>query len=272
MIRRVYALYFSPSGSVGRTVRAMAMAAAKELSVPFECIDLTLPKARQRTYAFGPGELVFLGTPTYAGRVPNKLAPWLAASVLGAGALGVSAVCFGNRSFDDALIELWRMMQDQGFQMCGAAAVAARHAFTDALAPGRPDEQDMQAVRAFACQAARKAADGGPFEPLAVPGQDPPTAYYTPLGADGQPARFLKAKPETDMARCTGCGLCAAICPMGSIPAERPGETEGICIKCHACVRMCPRGARRFTDPAFLSHRQMLTEHYTRPAENLFLV
>lgn len=270
MLERVWAVYFSPCGNVKKTVLAMAEAAAQTLGLALSEADITLPEARERDYGFGPGDLVFAGTPVYAGRVPNKLAPYLIRALHGNGAAGVPVVCFGNRSFDDALAELAHILGQNGFAIPAAAAVVSGHSFSDKLAPGRPNERDMERIRAFGSEAAVRARIGD-FETPAIPGGEPPWVYYTPLGTDGLPAKFLKAVPETDAGLCDGCGVCARACPMGSIPPESPAETRGVCIKCHACVHICPRHARRFTDPAFLSHRAMLEENYQRPVPSLFL-
>lgn len=92
-------------------------------------------------------------------------------------------------------------------------------------------------------------------------------AYYTPLGTDGK----LKARPVTKES-CTGCRLCAKVCPMGSIFVDDPAQVTGICIKCQACVKMCPVHAKYFDDPAFLSHVAMLEQNYERKAENRIFI
>ena len=69
--------------------------------------------------------------------------------------------------------------------------------------------------------------------PVQVDG-DADAPYYRPRGLDGEPKNFLKAKPQTDRSKCTGCGVCAALCPMGSISREDPAEVTGVCIKCHS--------------------------------------
>ena len=99
-------------------------------------------------------------------------------------------------------------------------------------------------------------------EKIAVRGDDPVGAYYTPLGTDGKPAVFLKAKPKTDPEKCTKCGICATVCPMGSIPKDAPDTCTGICIKCQACILGCPRGAKFFDDEQFLSHARMLEQKF----------
>ena len=88
-----------------------------------------------------------------------------------------------------------------------------------------------------------------------------------PKGVDGLPAKFLKAKPLTDMEKCTKCGICAKVCPLGSISFEDFSEVSGICIKCQACVVKCPEGAKYFDDAAFLSHVKMLEQNFTRRSE-----
>ena len=104
-------------------------------------------------------------------------------------------------------------------------------------------------------------------EAVVVPG-DAAAPYYVPKGTDGQPAKFLKAKPQTDLGKCTNCGACARFCPMGAIDPENVASVPGTCIKCQACVRKCTRHAKYFDDPAFLSHVAMLEQNFTEPKKN----
>ena len=273
MIERVCGLWFSPCGNVEKTVRAMGSAAAARLGVGAEYADVTLPTAREQAYRFGPDALVFVGAPVYAGRLPNKIAPFFREAVLGAGALAVPAVCFGNRSFDNALAELFAILGQNGFTVPAAAAIPTEHSFTSALAPGRPTAADLAEAAAFAVRVAERCARGEhvpALDPARVPG-DGNAPYYTPLGTDGKPAMFLKAVPAVDEAKCVRCGTCADLCPMGSVDRADPGKMNGVCIKCHACIRRCPAGARSFTDPAFLSHRAMLEQNYARPAQAVYI-
>ena len=210
------------------------------------------------------------------GRIPNKILPAVQTLFEGNGALAVPVVTFGNRSFDNALIELRIELEQHGFHTIAGAAFVAEHVFSNKLAAGRPDEKDLQTIRRFAGDVAEKIKgfEEGPLDgmaeipaPAAVKGIEPVPAYYRPLQEDGSPANFLKAKPKTSDS-CNDCGICARVCPMGSISPEDYRTVTGICIKCQACVKSCPVHAKFFDDPVMLSHTRMLEQHYERPAEN----
>lgn len=274
-ISKICEVYFSPCGSVKKIVSEMARYAAEKWNLPVETFDFTLPAFREQTVSFDPDALVFFGTPVYAGRVPNKIMPYIKDSLIGNGAVAVPVIVYGNRNFDDALVELRNLLENNGMHTIAGAAVVARHSFSRVIAPDRPNEQDFKDIRNFADEVLLKAdgiAEKEETAPIQVPGTDPPEKYYTPLGIDGQPAKFLKAHPKTAMEKCDRCGICAEKCPMGSIDRQDPEIITGICIKCQACIRSCPRGAKYFDDEAFLSHKKMLEANYTRRAESKFFV
>ena len=100
-----------------------------------------------------------------------------------------------------------------------------------------------------------------------MPG-DPAAPYYVPKGLDGEPVKFLKAKPRTNLSKCSNCGACVRACPMGAIDPKNVAEVPGTCIKCQSCVRKCTRGAKFFDDPAFLSHVAILERNFQVPQEN----
>ncbi len=266
-VSHVRAVYFSATGNTRRIVTSLGRAIAESFEVPLEVTDFTLPAAREETCSFAPDELVIFGTPTYAGKVPNKLLPYVKSGFAGNGALCVPVVTFGNRAYDNSLAELCACLEADGFHTVAAGAFAAQHAFSQTLAAGRPDAQDMAELAKFGAAIVGKLVKrSDPGEAIRVPG-DAAAPYYIPRGLDGEPKVFLKAKPVTDTDRCIQCGVCAALCPMGSIDPADVTQVTGICIKCHSCVKNCPMEAKFFTDEAFLSHRAMLEQTYTRRAE-----
>lgn len=271
-LKRICTLYFSPTGSTSKTVQTAGETLAHLLDLPLQAIDFTPAAARRRTYQFNSSDLVIVGSPTYAGKLPNKILPDFRTRLSGSGTPAVAMVTFGNRSFDNALAELNAVLTGNGFRTVAGAALSCRHAFTDRIGTGRPDEQDLAQIRAFAKRTADLLAqteNPASLAPLSVPG-DADAPYYIPKGTDGRPAKFLKAKPVTDPSRCTRCGRCAALCPMESIDPEDTSVITGICIKCQACIRGCLQQAKYFDDPAFLSHIAMLTQNFTGRKENEF--
>lgn len=244
-------------------------------------IDFTPPAARRENYRFTPDDLIVFGVPVIAGRVPNVLLKFLD-TIQGGDALAVPVVLYGNRNFDDALIELRNILQDHGFHAIAAAAFIGEHSFSRILGAGRPDSSDMELSRDFARKLAGKIRRHGAAAlrkaaPVPVDGRDPIRPYYKPQDRNGNHINILKVKPKLHAELCSGCGICTAVCPMGSIVQENPGQAPapitGICIKCCGCVKKCPNSALYFDDPGFLYHKEELEDMYagTRREPSLYL-
>ena len=139
---RVHGMFFSGTGTTERVVRAAAGRIAERLGCGAEVFDFTPPGARQEPKCFQKDDLVVLGVPVIAGRVPNLLLKYLG-TVQGSGALGVPVVLFGNRSYDDALIELRDIMESGGFRTIAGGAFVGEHSFSTTLGRGRPDAEDL---------------------------------------------------------------------------------------------------------------------------------
>ena len=267
-IQRLWEVFFSPTGGTRRVTTLLGERIGERLGLSPEELPFTLPAQRERELTFAPGDLVIVGCPTYAGRLPNKIMPDMRRQLRGNGALAVAAVTFGNRNCDNSLAELCALLEESGFHTVAAGAFVARHAFTDQLAYGRPGWSDQQEIRDFSDKIAVKVNSLTDISASVIVPGDPQAPYYIPRGEDGQPVNFLKAKPQTDLARCSRCGACARQCPMGAIDPRDVASVPGTCIKCQACVRKCTRGAKFFSDPAFLSHVAMLEREYQETKGN----
>ncbi len=271
----IRAVYFSGTGTTAKLTSAIADRLAEELAAQPEAgedysraedIDFTPPQARRTKYKFLENDLVVFGMPVIAGRVPNVLLKFLN-TLQGGGALTVPIVLYGNRDFDDALIELRDILQERGFHVIGAAAFIGEHSFSRILAAGRPDSSDMELSSDFARRLAGKIHRHGAEKlrmaaPVPVGGDRPLRPYYKPQDRDGNSIDILKVKPRLNAELCSGCGTCIDACPMGSITRQNLPQhiapITGICIKCCACVKKCPAGAWYFDDPGFLYHKQEL--------------
>lgn len=272
-VKKIRAVYWSPTGTTEMIVTGLSKSLAEELGCPWEAESFTLPQQRESALTFAQDELAVFGVPVYAGRVPNIILPFLKEKLRGGGALAVPVAVYGNRDFDDGLIELRNVLEETGFHTVAGGAFIGEHSFSRTLGAGRPDGQDMAAVSRFAARIAEKlkALDKAPETPVFVEGETPVRPYYVPRDPAGNRVDFRKIKPKTSQA-CTDCGLCAKVCPMGSIDPEDVRNLTGICIKCGACVKLCPVGAKYFDDPAYLYHKRELEEAFARRAEpSLFL-
>ncbi|MBR6473728.1 MAG: EFR1 family ferrodoxin [Firmicutes bacterium] len=262
-ISNVQLIYFSPTGGTKKLAQRFASLVAGKLDVPVNETKLMAPADREKEYSFAQDELVILACPTYADRVPNKIAPDLRRILHFDGSPAVAFVSFGNRSFGTAPDELADILRSGGAKVIGLGAFVTRHVFNDNIAKRRPDREDKQELEVFAEGIADKLRRGEAEEiSWGLVGE-----YYKPLKEDGNSAVFLKAKPLTREEDCYHCGLCVKMCPMGSIDTDCV-TVSGVCIKCQACVRSCPTKAKYFDDADFLSHVRMLERECQERAEN----
>lgn len=270
---RVFAVYFSATLTTRTVTERLAQRLAERFETTCDAVDFSLPAARGGVYTFQEGDLVVFGMPVYAGRLPNLIMPFVKSGFAGNGALAVPVVLYGNRNFDDGLIELRDLLEKDGFHTVAGAAFVGEHSFSRELAAGRPDAHDLKEADEFADGVAEKVAlmTELPDIPAAVEGFHPIRPYYTPRDRFGSPIDIRRVKPKTSEA-CDRCGLCQEICPMGSIDPADPTVISGICIKCCACEKRCPKQAKYFDDEKYLYHKHELEDVYARRAENrLFL-
>ena len=256
MNKKISALYFSATGTTEKIVTTIAGRLSEQLggAVPTHAVNFTPPAGRKRIISFSSDDIVVAGVPVIAGRVPNVLLEFLK-TIGGSGALAVGVVVYGNRNYDDALIELCDILALDGFKVIAGAAFIGEHSFSRILAKDRPDERDMAVVREFADRVYQKISGPDAMHTVAVSGNRPYRDYYRPKDKDGQPFDFRKIIPRTSD-DCIKCKLCASVCPMGSIDAEDTSRIIGICMKCCACVKKCPVGAKVFDDERYVRHKE----------------
>lgn len=258
IINRINAVYFSPTGTTKEVVSEIAKKVLQNTSkeITINTIDFTLPGDRKESVSFTEEDVVIIGVPVYAGRVPNILIKYLI-TIAGNGALAIPVVLYGNRNYDDALIELKDILELDGFKVIAGGAFIGEHSFSNILAQNRPDEKDLTVVRDFANQVYIKIMSQEKIQPVVVNGNKPYRSYYVPKDKNGSPVDIRKVTPKTN-SNCIDCKLCVNVCPMGSIDSKEVSELTGICIKCGACIKKCPTQAKYFDDHDYLRHKHEL--------------
>ena len=272
---KIKVCYFSPTGGTLQVAKHFAEFLADILQADVEYHSYTLLKEREEMPTFDANDIIVWATPVYAGRIPNKTLDYVRNSLKGDGNMSVALVTFGNRAYDNALAELVGLMEDGDMYPMGAAAMVTRHVFSDTLGASRPNNDDIAALEDFANRVAEKiqSFSNEKIPVLKVPGEAHPDKYYTPLKSTNAPASFLKAKPSCDSERCTRCGKCLELCPMGSIELNGGIPVfSGICIKCQACRLGCPSEAIAFTDPDYHSHIAMIEQTFASPKQPEFFI
>lgn len=230
--REITSVYFSPTESTKKVTELIAA----EFSELHEKIDLTVPSAFRPEYTFCEDEIVVVGVPVYAGRVPAAAVERLK-KLHGRQTPVVLVVVYGNRAYDDALLELRDVMTQQGFRPAAGIAAIAEHNIARCVAAGRPDRGDVEQLKLFACTAAERLSKvrcNYDLPELVVKGTKP---YRVP--------GTLPIKIKVSSA-CNACGACIKNCPVQAISRTDARITdEERCIHCMRCVMVCPKKARK---------------------------
>ena len=237
---KLYEIVFSPTGGTKKAADELTGALEGEIMT----VDLTDSKQDFSSVPLTPADVAVLSVPSYGGRIPAVAAERLR-MVHGNGARAVLVCVYGNRAYEDTLVELADTAKQAGFQVIAAVAAVAEHSIVRQFAAGRPDAQDAAQLADFAKQIQHKLAVADVSEPV-LPGNRP----YKKAGSAG-----MVPKPTKN---CTRCGVCAAQCPVQAIDQVDPKQVDAkACISCMRCVFVCPQGAR-MVNPVMLSAAGMM--------------
>ena len=259
-IESVTLVYFSPTGTTKKVLESIAETiGAKEVRT----VDLTGPDTMSRTFDEIKDGLVILGSPVYSGRIPEKSAERFR-RIKGNGVPVVVVVVYGNREYEDALLELRDIAVEQGFKPVAGGVFIGEHSFSTDETPlsvGRPDAQDIDIARDLGQKLARKMRDTVSSEDigeLTVPGSNPYRDRH----------RIDRAPPATNEELCTKCLKCVEACPTAAIACDEEIVTDPeSCIFCCACVKVCPNKARSFDNSVVNWIRAWLSKDYGKRKE-----
>jgi Pyruvate/2-oxoacid:ferredoxin oxidoreductase delta subunit len=244
---------FSPTGTTRAVVQGIGRGIGSSRT---ENLDITLPRARRAALRTAGSDLLVLAVPVYMGRVPALLSDWLNA-MRAENTPTVCVVVYGNRVYDNALLELRDRVASRGCVPFAAGAFIGEHSFSDShkpIAAGRPSEDDLSHAAMFGRKIRERLAAAtsiSDLSPVSVPGSYPYGGITELWDVD-----FIAVDD-----RCEECGVCAAVCPTGAIDAEDGSKIDQVaCITCCACIKHCPNSARTKKPGAVTDARNRLFE------------
>lgn len=230
-VNQLHLIYFSPTG----TTRKVIMSVAHNIDLKSVSYDLTTTyRTKEPNFKFKEQDFVLIGIPVYSGRVPKIVLEYLS-HLSGSNTPTALIATYGNRAYEDALLELKTVVEEKGLKVIGAAAFPVEHSIVKVVAKGRPDKEDMRKINDYGIQLNRKikAIEDLSTLSLTVDGNPEYRPYKTiPLVPHGSSA-------------CTGCNTCVKLCPASAIDAKTPRKTtRKKCISCMRCVYGCPQKVR----------------------------
>lgn len=224
---KIHQITFSPTGGTRRVSEALCKNCLEKILTTELCTketNLTYPD-------IAADDLAIISMPVYAGRIP-ALAVERLRNIKTNSAKCVIVAVYGNRAYEDALVEMQDAATETGFRVIAAVAAIAEHSVCRMYGTGRPDKEDEKELAAFGTLIINKAKEDASNVPLTLPGNRP----YK----EGCKGPF----PVADE-RCTACGTCARHCPTDAISIDAPrGNNQERCIGCMRCVSVCPIHAR----------------------------
>ena len=146
-------------------------------------------------------------------------------------------VCvYGNRAYEDTLVEMSDRAEEAGFKVEAAVAAVAEHSIIHQYAAGPPNtEKDLRRLGKQISDKLRASAESmGSFR------------------ATVRIKRGLRLVPKATK-DCVKCGLCAKNCPAGAISKSDVTVTDSEkCVSSMQCMVKCPKSARK-VDEAVVS-------------------
>jgi ferredoxin len=236
-IQSIKLVYFSPTGTTKAVVQGIASGINPTTK---ELIDITQPDSRIKPLQASENELLIIAVPVYMGRVPALLNDWLNA-IQADNTPTVCVVVYGNRLYDNALLELKDILTKCGCKPIAGAAYIGEHSFSSSELPtaeGRPDASDLNHAELFGRKIKEKLlsiSSVNQISDINIPGNYPYGGVTKLWDVD-----FIAVSDK-----CTQCGICAEECPVGAIDSENSDMIDKKkCITCCACIKNCPQKAR----------------------------
>lgn len=254
-INSVKCYYFSPTNTTKKIVEEISH--GTEFKIVEE--NLTFVDKIHESYKNDSDELVIVGVPVYGGRVPKIILNFL--KRINGDGYAIPIVVYGNRAYEDALVELEDILEQDGFKILAGGAFIGEHSYTKKVATSRPDNKDLELAREFGKKIKEKLLKNDFSKPV-LPGNH----TYKP----DMPVRIFAPTANNN---CVYCRKCAEICPVQAIDKKYPDRVKvDKCIHCYACIKICTFNGREVVDNPVLPIIEMLeTKFIDRKEPEIYL-
>jgi len=235
-------IYFSPTGTTQKIVQSIGRELEIELVNEYNITSSLFSDFKPK---ISKNSITIIGLPVYGGRLPNNTINKLM-SIQSNGTPVVLLVVYGNRDYDDSLLELKDIAVKCGFKIIAAAAFVGEHSLSTKkkpIAENRPDKDDLLKCRNFSLKIKDRYnifINKDSIMEVIIPGNSPYKERKTPP----------LLSPETNINTCGQCKVCEDVCPTNAISFKNGIKTDKeLCIWCCACVKSCPNNSRSFDNP-----------------------
>ena len=254
-IEKVNLVYFSATGTTEIVVKAAAKGVDNDQLIYH---NITKDKTDEEG-TLGENDLLIVGAPVYAGRLP-ALAATSIKRFKGSNTPAIIICLYGNRDYDDALLELKDIVSANGFKAISSGLFIGQHSIFKDVATGRPNAADLIEASNLGKATAKLLSSVSSLAEVA----EVEVAGDTPY----KPAKRVPLRPKGNN-RCIDCGRCAVVCPAGAIKPETPRKTDKkLCISCARCIAECPEDARSFSGFLFNMARSRFIKNHSGYKEN----
>jgi len=230
--KSVNLVYFSATN----TTKSIVESIIKGISIE-NVIQYNITKRQKDEVSFDRDDLVIFGFPVYSGRIP-AVSKEVLDKFRGKNTPAIIVCVYGNRDYDDALLELRDIVSANGFAVISAGAFIGQHSIFPKVGYNRPDINDKQQAESFGIESIRRLNNIdniNTIPEIKIKGNLP---YKIP--------KSVPLTPKGDK-KCDGCGKCVRNCPVEAIDIETPRKTDkSLCIACARCIYVCPQKARNF--------------------------
>lgn len=257
LINRIIAVYFSATYTTKKYVETIVSGLTTSADAVFIDVTSGVPDDK---ISLQEGDLLVAAAPVYGGRIPESLTTFITKNIEGNGFPAVSIVVYGNRDYDDALLELCDTLENRNVKVLASGAFIARHSIFTQIASDRPTKNDLSEATDFAKEIKNLINQNSQLNNLRL----------NPIKGN-RPYKIFNKLPLAPMLgeECTHCGICATQCPVNAISTNDVADVdENVCMACGRCIIECPENARMFRGEFYEQRAAMFAQTFSSPRKN----